>query len=600
MKPLALVPLPLAPVTTTVTAPASCAGVVAVIVVAFTTVMFDAALPSNATVAFAPKPVPWIVTLVPPAVEPLSGPMLATVGGVAVGVGVLVAVAVGFAVAVAVAVGAAVGVSVGSGRGVAVGGTGDAVGDGGAVGSCVPETGVTAGAGVGVGVLGATKVYPLGTVTICPSGLATTTSTAPALCAGVFTVMPVAPVTVTWGASTPSNFTVAPFWMLLPAIVVVALAADPAWRAQFLAPNQVGTADANARLVMARWIIWAVFLAMVSLVLGARWLRGARERQRGLVRISYVDGRTISVPQGLSVLDASKLYRVPHQNVCGGRGRCTTCRIRVFHQPTDLPPPEPLETAALRRVGAEPEVRLACQLYPLSDIRLALLLPPGETKRRRPMRGGEERYLVIMFVDLRGSTTLAEQRLPFDTVFVVNSFLAAVGRAVSAAGGQSNQMLGDGLLGLFGLNSDPATAARQALDAAAGIARNVQELNIRLAADLQAPLRYGIGINGGQVIVGDIGYEDFMVFTALGDPVNVAARLEGMTKEKECALLVMDDVARAAGAGSEWPVHIVLPRGRTEELVVRGATEADLLAYTKASRPPLGSDRPAPASVVVR
>src|SRR6185436_17852373 len=137
-----------------------------------------------------------------------------------------------------------------------------------------------------------------------------------------------------------------------------------------------------------------------------------------------------------------------------------------------------------------------------------------------------------LFVDMRGSTKLAEKRLPFDTVFIVNRFLGAVSQAVIESGGRPNQFVGDGMLALFGLASSRRQACRQALKAAALIAANVDELNKFLEHDLREPLRFGIGINGGEVIVGDIGYRDHMVFTALGDPVNVAARLQDMTKSK--------------------------------------------------------------------
>src|SRR6185437_16911969 len=90
---------------------------------------------------------------------------------------------------------------------------------------------------------------------------------------------------------------------------------------------------------------------------------------------------------------------------------------------------------------------------------------------------GEERYLVSMFVDMRGSTKLAENRLPFDTVFVVNRFLGAVSKAVIECGGQPNQFLGDGQLALFGLATSRETACRQALRAAARISVHVEELN---------------------------------------------------------------------------------------------------------------------------
>ena len=189
----------------------------------------------------------------------------------------------------------------------------------------------------------------------------------------------------------------------------------------------------------------------------------------------------------------------------------------------------------LNRVGAtDPSIRLACQLRPTADLSFFQLFMPhamsANAHASQPHRIGQERYLVSMFVDMRGSTRLAENRLPFDTVFIVNRFLGAVSQAVIECGGQPNQFVGDGQLALFGLQTSPQTACRQALRAAAMIAANVDELNQFLSHDLREPIRFGIGIHGGEVIIGDIGYRDHMVFTALGDAVNVAARLQDMTK----------------------------------------------------------------------
>src|SRR5260221_117602 len=186
---------------------------------------------------------------------------------------------------------------------------------------------------------------------------------------------------------------------------------------------------------------------------------------------------------------------------------------------------------------------------------------------------------VSMFVDMRGSTRLAEQRLPFDALFIVNRFLSAVSQAVIECGGQPNQFVGDGELALFGLNTNPQTACRQALQAAALIATNIDELNQFLSHDLLKPIRFGIGIHGGEVIIGHIGYRDHQVFTALGDAVNVAARLQDMTKGLECEVIVSEEVYETAGL----PVNL-LPeqelsiRGRAEPMVVRLVANARMLS----------------------
>jgi adenylate cyclase len=183
-----------------------------------------------------------------------------------------------------------------------------------------------------------------------------------------------------------------------------------------------------------------------------------------------------------------------------------------------------------------------------------------------------------MFVDMRGSTKLAEKRLPFDTVFIVNRFLGAVSQAVIECGGQPNQFVGDGQLALFGLGSDPQTACRQALKAAAQIAVHVDELNQFLSHDLREPIRFGIGIHGGEVIIGDIGYRDHMVFTALGDAVNVAARLQDMTKSLGCEVIVSEEVRKTAGLPADaLPAHDVDIRGRAEPMIVRAVASARIL-----------------------
>src|SRR5215212_8005647 len=196
-----------------------------------------------------------------------------------------------------------------------------------------------------------------------------------------------------------------------------------------------------------------------------------------------------------------------------------------------------------------------------------------------PTRIGQERYLVNMFVDMRGSTKLAEKRLPFDTVFIVNRFLGAVSQAVLASGGMPNQFVGDGMLALFGLSSTRQEACRQALRAAAMIAANVDELNRFLSHDLREPIRFGIGIHGGEVIIGDIGYRDHMVFTALGDAVNVAARLQDMTKSLACEAIISDEVRLTAGVSADaLPQQQVSIRGRVEPIMVSSVANAKMLS----------------------
>jgi adenylate cyclase len=359
---------------------------------------------------------------------------------------------------------------------------------------------------------------------------------------------------------------------------------DADWRANNLSQRQVGTPAQQEVLDRITGGMVIGYLGLLAFVLLAKGARAIHERRGGMVNLSYGNGRTVRVPKGLSVLEASLRNNVPHASVCGGRARCSTCRIRIIGDCSELPEPSQREAFVLGRVGTtDPSIRLACQLRPTTDLSFFQLFLPHTTSASshasNPTRIGQERYLVSMFVDMRGSTKLAEKRLPFDTVFIVNRFLGAVSQAVIESGGRPNQFVGDGMLALFGLTTGRQDACRQALRAAAAIAANVDELNQFLSHDLREPIRFGIGIHGGEVIVGDIGYRDHMVFTALGDAVNVAARLQDMTKSLACEAVISDEVRATAGLSADaLPQQEVAIRGRNEPMIVRTVAETRALS----------------------
>jgi adenylate cyclase len=355
------------------------------------------------------------------------------------------------------------------------------------------------------------------------------------------------------------------------------------WRAENLSVSKIGTREQKVTIDRAIDYSLMFYLGLIAIAVLARGARALNERRRGMISLSYGNGRTVRVPKGLTVLEASLRNNVPHASVCGGRARCSTCRIRVIGDHVALPEPSQREAFVLNRVGAaDPSIRLACQLRPGTDLSFFQLFLPhavsADSVDSGPSRIGQERYLVSMFVDMRGSTKLAEKRLPFDTVFIVNRFLGAVSQAVLESGGRPNQFVGDGMLALFGLATSRREACRQALRAAAMISVNVDELNRFLSHDLHEPIRFGIGIHGGEVIVGDIGYRDHMVFTALGDPVNVAARLQDMTKQLTCEAVISDEVRITAGLAEDaLPQHEVAIRGRNEPMIVRSVAETTML-----------------------
>ncbi len=317
---------------------------------------------------------------------------------------------------------------------------------------------------------------------------------------------------------------------------------------------------------------WVAVLAVLGLV---------ASRMTGLfcpspVEIAYPDGRLVRAAPGPTLLEISHGAGIPHASVCGGRARCSTCRTRILAGGEGLPAPGAAERAVLSRIEAPADVRLACQVRPVANMSVAPLLPARRRAALGSMEGdpyhfGVERPVAILFVDIRGFTAIAESRLPFDVVFLLREYLETMSRTVRANGGYVDKFIGDAVMAIYGMDgAGKGAACREALSTAADMVAALDALNQRLADQLPAPLRIGIGINAGPAILGRFGVEEGGAgrrITALGDTVNTASRLEDLNKERGSTVAVSASVAETAGiALPEEAAVTVRPRGRAGAL----------------------------------
>lgn len=228
----------------------------------------------------------------------------------------------------------------------------------------------------------------------------------------------------------------------------------------------------------------------------------------------------------------------------------------------------------LSRIRAAPNVRLACCASVLAAVEVQPLLTTQDASEKTLARSdefsfGRDMDIAILFADLRGFTQLSENKLPYDIVFMLNQYFQQMGRAIEHQGGHIDKFIGDGVMALFGMHTDLSSGCLSAIQAAQSMERELEALNDRLAMDLNEPLRMSIGIHCGHVIVGRMGYGRTIGLTAVGDPVNTASRLEGMTRELRCNLVVSEDVLKQTEILSEGlSSHEISVRGRQAPLKV--------------------------------
>ena len=296
------------------------------------------------------------------------------------------------------------------------------------------------------------------------------------------------------------------------------------------------------------------YLALIALVAGLRLVRAFDEHRRNAtVRIAYPN-RSVVVPRGWTVLEASRSHGIPHQSICGGRARCSTCRVRVVEGAAHCPSPGPDEARILERIGAPESQRLACQLRPTGDIGVEPLLAvaPAGWRNEPPRRPTRERELALLFFAVKGPRGAPHSdHSAHDAIYALDRLDAIVGKAIDGSRGLACRRTGDCMLALYGLDGNLADAVQRAQQAAHRIAERAADAADRLARDLGWRAEFTVGVHVGTVVVGTIGSGDARMLSAIGPAVEATERLQQVALSAGVRHVVSKAAASAAAQAIE-------------------------------------------------
>ncbi len=292
-------------------------------------------------------------------------------------------------------------------------------------------------------------------------------------------------------------------------------------------------------------------LAALALLAGVVAFRFLHTRLRAGATIRYLGHGEVRSAAGQTLLEVSRSNAIPHPSACGGRGRCSSCRILILEGQDSLPAPSGLEKRLLDRIRAPQNVRLACQVRPVADLKVRVMLgmqSAGFGEAEAAMEWTVDENVTIMSADIRGFAALARNQLPADLIPLLNRVIGEMAQAVEARGGRIAMVQTDGVMAVFGASDNARAGSRAALNAAADMLKAVHLVNKDIGVSLPLPIRVGIGIHTGEAVLAQT-HDAFsgQRIVVIGEAAVIASRLEEATKELAADCIVSAATLAIAG-----------------------------------------------------
>jgi len=258
-------------------------------------------------------------------------------------------------------------------------------------------------------------------------------------------------------------------------------------------------------------------------------------------KVELINEKSFKIEEDQTILQASLEAGIPHYHACGGKARCSTCRIVVQEGKEKLFPPNKAELKLREQKKFPDNVRLACQTkVTASDVKIQRIIKDeadldlyiyGKSSENI-QTVGDEKSMALFFLDIRDFTPFIEKHLPFDVIHIVRRLNILFNEVITQHKGKIIEYSGDGFYAVFGFDEPVNKAVNHAYEAGNQILSSLQKLNGNyITKYFDYKIVVGIGLHAGRVIVGKTGVKENNPYSVMGFPVNVAARLESSTKE---------------------------------------------------------------------
>ena len=259
------------------------------------------------------------------------------------------------------------------------------------------------------------------------------------------------------------------------------------------------------------------------------------------------DDRDVEIGEGETILAAVVRAGIPLAHICGGHGRCSTCRVVIQAGLEYCRPCSGPEELIARQLQFDAGIRLACQTAVTGDVTLRRLVLDDEDVELSSLfiRGveqgsvGVEKHVLILFADIIGFTSFAEALLPYDVIHVLNRYFHLVGKIIAQHGGQVDSYMGDGFMALF--ESEDPTEGLRAVGAGLALLTAVDNFGPYLEQLFKRKFHIRVGLHFGQVVAGNLGVPGNKKMTVIGDAVNLASRIETANKQAGTRFLISAD-----------------------------------------------------------